>query len=54
MAQKRGESRGGGDVEPGCQVTEILPEDQGPEDEQEFIALNYDYEYDSSGPGDNK
>ena len=29
----------------------IFPEDQVPEDEQEYIALNYDYDYDSSEPG---
>jgi|TARA_B110000116_G_scaffold234524_1_gene219079 ferredoxin len=40
--------------EPVCPVTAIFPEDQVPENEQSFIALNYDYDYDSSEPGDNK
>ena len=40
--------------EPVCPVTAIFPEDQVPEDEQSFISLHYDYDYDSSEPGDNK
>ena len=40
--------------EPVCPVTAIFPEDQVPEDEQSFIPLNYDYDYDNSEPGDNK
>ena len=40
--------------EPVCPVTAIFPEDQVPENEHEYIALNYDYDYDSSEPGDNK
>jgi NAD-dependent dihydropyrimidine dehydrogenase PreA subunit len=40
--------------EPVCPVTAIFPEDQVPENEQSFIALNYDYDYDNSEPGDNK
>lgn len=39
--------------EPVCPENAIFPEDQVPEDEQEYIALNYDYDYDSSEPGKN-
>jgi hypothetical protein len=34
-------------------VNAIFPEDQVPADQQEFIKLNYDYDYDSSEPGAN-
>ncbi len=37
--------------EPVCPENAIFPEDQVPDDEQEYIALNYDYDYDSSEPG---
>ena len=37
--------------EPVCPVNAIFPEDQVPEDQQEFIKLNYEYDYDSSEPG---
>ena len=39
--------------EPVCPVNAIFPEDQVPDDQQEFIKLNYEYDYDSSEPGAN-
>ena len=39
--------------EPVCPVDAIFPEDQVPADQQEFIKLNYEYDYDSSEPGQN-
>ena len=36
-----------------CIDCAIFPEDQVPGDQQEFIKLNYDYDYDSSEPGKN-
>lgn len=39
--------------EPVCPVTAIFPEDQVPDDQQEYIKLNYDYDYESSTPGNN-
>ena len=39
--------------EPICPVNAIFPEDQVPDDQQEFIKLNYEYDYDSSEPGAN-
>ena len=39
--------------EPVCPENAIFPEDQVPDDEQEYIALNYEYDYDASEPGKN-
>ena len=37
--------------EPVCPVQAIYPEEQVPDDETEFIKLNYEYDYDSAEPG---
>ena len=39
--------------EPVCPENAIFPEDQGPDDQKDFIKLNYDYDYDNSEPGKN-
>ena len=39
--------------EPVCPVNAIFPEDSVPDDQQEYIKLNYDYDYESSEPGVN-
>ena len=39
--------------EPVCPESAIFAEEDVPEDQQEFIKLNYDYNYDESEPGHN-
>lgn len=39
--------------EPVCPVNAIFPEDMTPQDQQEYIPLNYDYDYAGSAPGVN-
>jgi NAD-dependent dihydropyrimidine dehydrogenase PreA subunit len=39
--------------EPVCPVNAIFPEDQTPDDQKEFIKLNYEYDYSASEPGKN-
>ena len=39
--------------EPVCPVNAIFAEEDVPEDQKEFIKLNYDYDYDDSEPGHN-
>ena len=39
--------------EPVCPENAIFPEDQVPDDQKEFIKINYDYDYDNSEPGKN-
>ena len=39
--------------EPVCPENAIFVEEDDPEDQSEFIKLNYDYDYDESEPGKN-
>ena len=39
--------------EPVCPESAIFAEEDVPEDQKEFIKLNYDYDYDDSEPGHN-
>ena len=39
--------------EPVCPENAIFVEEDVPEDQSEFIKLNYDYDYDESEPGKN-
>ena len=40
--------------EPVCPEDAIFPEEEVPPSQQEFIKLNYDYDYKSSLPGNNQ
>ena len=39
--------------EPVCPESAIFAEEDVPDDQKEFIKLNYEYDYDNSEPGHN-